>query len=872
MQYTRRGAQAKRTVRKPPLDPRAAHGNNGTTAPGDRTMPRTPARFALAVSLVAVAAGAVSSADVIVLKDGFTIQGFVRKEIENVVDKASGQLVPIAKGNGVELVDEGPKITFFTTYQKQLGGAGPDVRLRPDARAFTTQFIGRLTNYPIPFGTTEKVGEFSAKWVRTLSVKPPGFKAEEVRQQITHLDPYYMYIVSPTHLWRLTYRTNEQDPKLVRKLLLMHPELAEPDGKCDPLKRFALAKFMLDAGWLQYAKDELDRFKVDFVGDLSKDAKEQFDKLRVEIDHAAGELVAREAEFALRAGRYKYTADLIATFPEKTAAAKEVQRLAKVTAELKTNRERYDAGRRFLRALVDELGGNAPLNARAAVAGGLAFAARPAAPPTPADELAAAGERVLTELHPDSALRIETFVTLAAQAERERAAGKKTTLQPDAILAAAVSGWARGKNAATPNVAAALRMWTARELVLEYQSKETMGDRTALMNRFKRTPGLDTDELAQIISILPPAEPEDLDNRAGQLVPMGKLKNSGVYRRTTRAVPGFPQGLDYLVRLPPEYHHGRAYPVLVVLTTAGIDAENLLASLVTEADKHGYILVVPEWTGAFGKGWQWRGEDHVWVTGALRDAIRHFTIDNDRVFLTGVADGANMAMDVGLSHPDLFAGVIPMGPIPKWYGFMIETWRNAQYLPFYIVTGEQSGEGLKNLKLLFDKWGTYGFPVVMSVYKGRGIEWFASEVPVLFDWMSRKTRVTPAATLKLDVKSRQQWQMLRSTDTRFYWLEGDRIEPGKLGGAPVPALMQADVRGNNLIDIQLRHVKDLTVWLSNDMIDWAKPVRVQVNGSIPRDYKARKFDPSLEVLLEDYAARGDRRRLFMNKLTLTNLQ
>jgi pimeloyl-ACP methyl ester carboxylesterase len=821
--------------------------------------------------LVAASTGAVSSADVIVLKDGFTIQGFARKEIENVVDKASGQLVPIAKGNGVELVDEGPKVTFFTTYQKQPGGAGPEVRLRPDVRAFTTQFIGRLTSYPIPYGTTEKIGEFNAKWVRTLTVKAPGQRAEDVRQQITHLDPYYMYLVSPTHMWRLTYRTNEQDPKMVRKLLMMHPEIAEPDGKCNPLKRFALAKFLLDAGWLQYAKDEMDRFKTDFVGELDKDAKDQLDKLRTEIDHAAGDLVAREAEFALRAGRYKYTADLLATFPEKSAAPKEVNRMAKVTAELKTNRERYDAGRRYLRQLVDEVGGFPPLNARAAFAGGLAFAAATAGPSTPQHELAAAGERVLSELHPDSALRIELFVTLAAQAERNRAAGQKVTTPPDAILAAAVSGWARGKNGATPNVDAALRVWTARELVLRYQAAETMGDRTALMNRFKRTPGLGTDEVAQIVSILPPAEPEDLNERGGKLVPLQKLRDSGIYRRATRAEPNFPQGLEYLVRLPPEYHHGRAYPVLVVLTTAGIDPELVLAPLIPEADKHGYILVVPEWTGAFGKGWQWRGEDHVWVTAALRDTIRHFTVDNDRVFLVGVAEGANMAMDVGLSHPDLFAGVIPMGPIPLWRGFMIETWRNAQFLPFYIVTGEQSGEGLKNLRLLFDKWGTYGFPVVMTVYKGRGVEWFASEVPVLFDWMRRKTRVSPAATLKLDVKSRQQWQMLRDTDTRYYWLEADRIAPGKLGGAAVPAVMQADVRGNNLIDIQSRHVKELTVWLSNDMIDWAKPVRVQLNGAVPRDYKAQKFDPSLEILLEDYAARGDRRRLFMNKLTLSNI-
>ena len=143
------------------------------------------------------------------------------------------------------------------------------------------------------------------------------------------------------------------------------------------------------------------------------------------------------------------------------------------------------------------------------------------------------------------------------------------------------------------------------------------------------------------------------------------------------------------MKLPPEYHHGRAYPILIVLTHAGINAEEILSPLINESEKNGYIVIAPEWNGLFGKGgWQWRGEDHVYVTAALRDAVRHFTVDNDRVFLMGVADGANMAMDIGMSHPDLFAGVVPMAPIPKWQNMFIHYWANAQKLPFYVVTGE----------------------------------------------------------------------------------------------------------------------------------------------------------------------------------------
>ena len=48
-----------------------------------------------------------------------------------------------------------------------------------------------------------------------MTVAVAGAKPEEVDQQITYMDPYYIYIVSATHIWRLTYRTCEWDPKLV---------------------------------------------------------------------------------------------------------------------------------------------------------------------------------------------------------------------------------------------------------------------------------------------------------------------------------------------------------------------------------------------------------------------------------------------------------------------------------------------------------------------------------------------------------------------------------------------------------------------------------------------------------------------------------
>jgi hypothetical protein len=826
----------------------------------------------LGCSVTALGAGP----EVVILKDGFVVQGNVHKQVETIVDKATGIPVRVEKTNGMSMINEGAKFTIFSEHSKQLGAIAPDTKLRPEYKGYSMPFAGFKSANPLPAGETIKTSEFNSKWVRHLTVKVIGAAPETVDQQITYMDPYYLYLASATHRWRLSYRTNEWDPKLIRRLLMTHPELAEPDGKCDPIKRIMLGKFMLDAGWVQYAQAEIDRLNRDFAGTMTKEAREQYEKLLLEIDQTSAEVVVREAELALAAGRYRYTAELLKQFPEKKAAARDVARAARVSADLKTGQERYDAARRMLRSSIDEAVGKRQVNALAVVGGGLAVATwqPPKTVPGLTLDLAAAAEQVFAELHPDSAQRIETFVTLAAQAERERAAGREPTKKPDELLATAVSGWAKGKNGATPNPESAWKLWSARELVLAYQRAENMNDRSAVIGAYRKNITLAPDEIAQMISLLPPAAPENLLERTGTQVPMGKVRETGIYRRSTLPAQGHANGIEYLVKLPPEYHHGRAYPVLIVLTHPGLNPEDVLFPLMTEADKNGYILLVPEWTNAFSKGgWEWRGEDHVYVTAVLRDAIRHFTVDNDKVFLTGVADGANMAMDIGASHPDLFAGVIPMGPIPKWTGMFSDYWANAQKLPFYTVTGEQMGEGpMKILRAIHEKWTQRGFPAVWAVYLGRGVEWYASEVPVIFDWMNRKTRVNGTATLALGTY-RQPWQMHRETDNRFYWLQADKIVLGKFGGTPVPATIQGDIRGSNFIDIQYQRVKRLTIWLSNDMIDWSRPVKVQLNGSLPHTWqKAKEVPQSLEVLLEDYYERGDRRMLFLNKLEFDNLR
>ncbi len=61
-------------------------------------------------------------------------------------------------------------------------------------------------------------------------------------------------------------------------------------------------------------------------------------------------------------------------------------------------------------------------------------------------------------------------------------------------------------------------------------------------------------------------------------------------------------------------------------------------------------------------------------------------------------------------------------------------------------------------------------------------------------------------------------------------------------------------------------MRQVTVWLGRDMIDFTKPVTINVNGQIR--WMNKRVEPSLPTLMEDFYARGDRQRLFFAKVDI----
>src|SRR5262249_17424867 len=157
-------------------------------------------------------------------------------------------------------------------------------------------------------------------------------------------------------------------------------------------------------------------------------------------------------------------------------------------------------------------------------------------------------------------------------------------------------------------------------------------------------------------------------------------------------------------------HHSRQKAEKAVTEFAGI------------AGAFGYIVAAPQWGMGLKPSYQSSEKEHNAFLETLRDLRRHFQVDSDRVYLFGGEQGASAAWDIGMSHPDQFAGVVPMSGMPPFY--FKRYWPNYQYLSLYVINGDRGGLSTKNTQTVFKDFVRRSYPAIYVEYKGRPADWF----------------------------------------------------------------------------------------------------------------------------------------------------
>jgi hypothetical protein len=796
-------------------------------------MALTLRRSFLVLGLLGLLAAA-AHADIIYLKDGTVLYGRVIQETTMLTDPATGSALPVPKGNNVYAVYDGTRVVSFSPLQLDPN--------RPVEKTDHYANLVKLERIPPakPWRNLSESGriegklEFDAKGKRTIRIRNErGFV--KVEQMLTGLTPYQLRILSTEVVFTQNFLTAELDPSLVLSLAANFPQIKDEK---DPVeKRFKLNLFMTQAKWYDRAEKDLD--------DIEKtlpQAKERVAKARQDLTELEAEDWLEVAGRALQSGQLRACQACLARIPRQGLNANLNVRINSLRVKAEDISRRFDLAQHFLTRLPDDTRGEC------------------------AEVLCSAASVIREELHIEALDRLQPFIDLAEQAEKAQKAGRDPVDKPEQLLARAISGWLLGKESSDARPEVASRLWRARQMVATYIRTPLVQDRNDLLRRYEKREPVEIEELAKIIALLPPAQ---LVQAPTEPLPEPQARKTDL--------PSANQGpIDYVIQLPPEYRPGRPYPLIVALHDDGESPKRTIERYSYEARRNGYILVAPEWGSGFGGKWTYEPEERQRVLDVIRDVRMRYHIDSDRIFLSGVGEGASGAWDVGLSHPDIFAAVVPMAGDPQWQ-LILRYWPNAMHLPFYVINGEY-GSDLKGMLRTMEYWINAGFPCLSVIYQGRGREWYHAELPNAFEWMNRHKRYHPFPEIgrwPTPDKPGLALATMRPSNNHFYWLTVDDIRTAyQQQGDKTPenaARLQAAIKANNFIDVRTFGLKQFTVWLGPNMIDFKKPVTVKLGGMVNMQVplKSFKLKPDLSLMMEDFLERGDNTRLFVSKIALT---
>lgn len=327
----------------------------------------------------------------------------------------------------------------------------------------------------------------------------------------------------------------------------------------------------------------------------------------------------------------------------------------------------------------------------------------------------------------------------------------------------------------------------------------------------------------------------------------GRIRPYGFVRLAYRdEVDGSPQYCR--AYLPPDYDPGKKWPLVIQLhgynpanpvyvrwwaadgRHAGIDAEF--------SHHQGVIYVEPHGRGNA----EYLGIGDSDVVHAVSEAKRLFSVDADRVYLTGDSMGGWGTWNIASRHPDLFAAVAPVFGGSDYHSYMSEedlaqlsslerffhekqsTWAMADGLlntPIFIHHGDAD----QAVNVEYSRWATrllqrWGYDVRYHEYPGRSHEALDSlgNANLSIEWFLQHRR--NPAPLHVRIRSAE----LRNASA--YWAH-------VLQGATPLAFMVVDteVVNRNVIRLDTENVLDIELSPPAAIVDPAKPVIVVWNGA-----------------------------------------
>ncbi|MGO9107625.1 MAG: peptidase [Thermoguttaceae bacterium] len=807
----------------------------------------------MAGSVVVLLATAALATEV-VLKDGRILRG------------RTGETVGLTEQNGASEGDALKQIVFVNDdfrlifiSKRQIAAVRPDTSLE-NAEKFELdqprERVGRSGRQKVmsvgpPAGPLKEFDE----WGRRIYPMRTAGGLLNVVQVITELTPQYARVEALLQTWDMRIATSTLSDGLLDKILMHQINPKNLDH------RRKIVRFYLQCKRYSMAVAALQKIIQDFKEDtqVAQDLQPTLQKLRVMY----AQQMLDELGLRQESGQHVLVRKIFKDFPTEDVPGEILQTVAQVQrayTEFDAKQKAIDGACQSLILQVQERADRA--------------------------ELATALREMGPGLNPEMLPRMAAFLQ-----------NQNGAFKAEEKLSLAVSGWLLGADDASTDLPTTLSAWRLRGLVQKYLAEPVLLKRDRLLHSILSEAAAKPEVLAALAAHMIPPYPV-LDSIDENIPGYSKLR-IGV-------IPGQPDA-TYYVQLPPEYNPQRRYPMIVSLHGIGFDPTMQIEWWAGEhkpdrpgrqgqAGRYGYIVIAPAWTVEHQKEYEYSAREHAFVLGCVRDACRRFAVDSDRVFLSGHMEGGDAAWDIGVSHPDLWAGVIPISAeARKTCAFYTE---NARLVPFYVVLGELDGGRIARDALVLDRYLKNGYNTTVVEYLGRGHEHFIDEQLPLFDWMSRCKRSFPLPRERELMHDREfACQTMRTSDNFFWWAEIESLPPnstatgwttpheakpyttgsgltapggtGAVPSLPLPAgvrplLVRGNVPSSNTLVLTAGNSRT-TIWLSPEMVDFKSRVNITVGGRRPNGVPAM-IKPSVETMLEDLRIRGDRQHPFWAKV------
>lgn len=275
----------------------------------------------------------------------------------------------------------------------------------------------------------------------------------------------------------------------------------------------------------------------------------------------------------------------------------------------------------------------------------------------------------------------------------------------------------------------------------------------------------------------------------------------GADRRLSYPCPldGSPQ--DYRLYVPSGHRPGQPIPLVVALHGSGGDENSFFDDathypardgLKAAAEQHTVLAACPSARG----NTNYRGLGAVAVWRVIADVQRRYSVDPDRIYLTGHSMGGTGATDLALHHPGVFAAVVPIAAARsiRWVA------ANAQHTPFWWIGGERDQAYYKvGVAVGYERMRQLGYPARLTELAGEDHYGAARNFRPVIAWLLQHRRVAHPREFVFEVDT--------PLHAQAYWVTVEKLaHAGRVG------VVRARAASPRHADLTLEHLDGVAVW------------------------------------------------------------